>query len=95
MEKIFVIGSNSFSGASFVDFALQNGGQVIGTSRSLEPIDALLPYKWRDHQNFDFHQLDLNNDLNEIGELLHSVKPSYVMIDFAAACTTFQPSCSH
>jgi dTDP-glucose 4,6-dehydratase len=83
MEKIFVIGSNSFSGASFVDFALQSDAHITGTSRSLEPIDALLPYKWRDHQNFEFHQLDLNNDLNEIGELLHSIKPSYV-VNFAA-----------
>ena len=83
MEKIFVIGSNSFSGASFVDFALQNGGQVIGISRSSEPIDALLPYKWRDYHNFEFHRLDLNNDLNGIEELLHSVKPSYV-VNFAA-----------
>jgi dTDP-glucose 4,6-dehydratase len=83
MEKIFVIGSNSFSGASFVDFALQNGGQVIGTSRSPEPIDALLPYKWHDHHNFAFHQLDLNNDLHGIEELLQSVKPSYV-VNFAA-----------
>jgi len=83
MEKIFVIGSNSFSGASFVDFALQNGGQVIGTSRSAEPIDALLPYKWRDHHNFVFHQLDLNKDLHEIEGLLQSVKPNYV-VNFAA-----------
>ena len=43
METVFVIGSNSFSGASFVDFALKQNVKVIGTSRSDEPIDALLP----------------------------------------------------
>ena len=38
MSKVMVIGSNSFSGASFVDFALQQGCDVIGVSRSQEPI---------------------------------------------------------
>jgi dTDP-glucose 4,6-dehydratase len=83
METVFVIGSNSFSGASFVDFALQQGVKVIGTSRSEEPIPAMLPYKWRDHSNFAFHKLDLNKDLEGIEALLHSVKPKHV-VNFAA-----------
>jgi dTDP-glucose 4,6-dehydratase len=83
METVFVIGSNSFSGASFVDFALKQNVKVIGTSRSDEPIDALLPYKWNDHSDFVFHQLDLNKDLDGIEELILSVKPKYV-INFAA-----------
>jgi dTDP-glucose 4,6-dehydratase len=83
METVFVIGSNSFSGASFVDFALQQGVNVIGTSRSAEPINALLPYKWRDHSKFDFHRLDLNKDIQGITDLLHAVKPKHV-VNFAA-----------
>ncbi len=83
MEAIFVIGSNSFSGASFVDFALQQGVRVIGTSRSAEPIEAFLPYKWRDHHRFEFHQLDLNRDLERIADLLCAIKPRYV-VNFAA-----------
>jgi len=83
METVFVIGSNSFSGASFVDFALQKGVRVIGTSRSAEPIDAMLPYKWRDHSHFAFHELDLNKDLKGISELIDSVKPKHV-VNFAA-----------
>jgi dTDP-glucose 4,6-dehydratase len=83
METVFVIGSNSFSGASFVDFALQQGVKVIGTSRSEEPIPAMLPYKWREHSNFAFHKLDLNKDLDGIEALLHSVKPKHV-VNFAA-----------
>ena len=78
-----VIGSNSFSGASFVDYAIKKGVSVIGTSRSAEPIDAMLPYKWTDHRRFAFHKLDLNNDIQGISELLRSVKPRYV-INFAA-----------
>jgi dTDP-glucose 4,6-dehydratase len=83
MDTIFVVGSNSFSGATFVDFALQQGARVLGCSRSVEPIDAFLPYKWRAHSRFSFHHLDLNRDLRGITELLHDVKPEYV-VNFAA-----------
>lgn len=83
MPPVLIVGSNSFSGASFVDYLLEQGQKVIGTSRSLEPIDAMLPYKWRDHQNFVFHQLDLNKDLPRIIELINNQKPEYV-INFAA-----------
>lgn len=83
METVFIIGSNSFSGSSFVDFCLNQNVKVIGTSRSPEPIPALLPYKWRDHSNFTFHQLDLNKDIEKIEELIHSIKPKHV-INFAA-----------
>ena len=83
METVFVVGSNSFSGASFIDFALQQNMNVTGISRSVEPIDAMLPYKWRDHRRLSFHQLDLNKDLDAITELIHSIKPKYV-VNFAA-----------
>jgi dTDP-glucose 4,6-dehydratase len=83
MEKIFIIGSNSFSGASYCKFALNKEVRVIGTSRSKEPIDALLPYKWTSHENFQFHQLDLNQDLPSLISLIKKEKPSYIM-NFAA-----------
>lgn len=83
-ESVFVIGSNSFSGASFVDFALRKGAVVLGASRSVEPEDYFLPYKWSDAKsNFQFYQLDLNNDLDRIVEVLEERKPSYV-VNFAA-----------
>ncbi len=83
MSKLFVIGSNSFSGASFVDYALNKKAETIGISRSLEPVDAHLPYKWRSHQQFSFHQLDLNGHLPEIMALIQEFKPAYV-VNFAA-----------
>jgi dTDP-glucose 4,6-dehydratase len=83
MHKLLVIGSNSFSGASFIDFALEQGANVLGTSRSAPPVDALLPFKWRDHQNFHFSQLDLNTNLPEMIELINSEKPDYI-VNFAA-----------
>jgi dTDP-glucose 4,6-dehydratase len=83
METTLIIGSNSFSGATFTDFALAQGGKVIGTSRSAEPNDAFLPYKWHDNRNFTFHELDLNKHLKELTELVQDIKPSYV-VNFAA-----------
>ena len=83
MNNILVVGSNSFSGATFVDFALEQGATVTGTSRSAEPVDALLPYKWRDHSKFSFHELDLNLHLSEIMDLVNQHKPEYV-VNFAA-----------
>ena len=83
MQTIFVIGSNSFSGATFTNFALQQGARVLGISRSHEPIDAFLPYKWHDHCNFKFYPLDLNVHLAEITALIKEVKPAYV-VNFVA-----------
>ena len=83
MNSIVVVGSNSFSGATFVDFSIQQGVRVFGTSRSAEPIDAFLPYKWHDHANFSFHNLDLNRHTTEITALIRDVRPDYV-VNFAA-----------
>lgn len=83
MHKMVVVGSNSFSGASFVNFALGKSVKIIGTSRSPEPHPSLLPYKWRDHQQFSFEQLDLNHDLDKIMALIQDEKPDYV-VNFAA-----------
>lgn len=84
MDSVLVIGSNSFSGASFIDFLLSKKGvRVIGVSRSVESIKALTPYKWHDHKNFEFKQLDLNKNLMEIKALLNELRPEYV-VNYAA-----------
>lgn len=83
MHKMLVIGSNSFSGASFIDYALDKDVEMIGTSRSEEPHPALLPYKWRQHQNFRFEQCDLNRDLPELIDLIQQFKPEFI-VNFAA-----------
>jgi len=83
MDTIFIIGSNSFSGATFAKHALAKGFSVIGISRSNELIDVFLPYKWIDHANFSFYPLDLNKHLFDIKSLIHEVKPAYV-VNFAA-----------
>ena len=80
-EKIIVMGSNSFSGASFASFAINEGLEVIGISRSIEINPIFLPYKYSG-KNIEFHQLDLNHDLDKIMTLINSKKPEYV-VNFA------------
>jgi dTDP-glucose 4,6-dehydratase len=82
--KLAIIGSNSFSGASFVDYALNQGADVIGVSRSSEPNAAHLPYRWsRKEQAFQFFPYDLNKHLDALVALLKKERPAYV-VNFAA-----------
>lgn len=83
-ETFVVVGSNSFSGASFVAHLLENGARVFGVSRSPEPHRAFLPYRWkRSPGSFEFRQFDLNHDLEDIMGLIQAEKPDYV-VNFAA-----------
>jgi len=84
-KKIAVIGSNAFSGASFINFALDNGYSVVGLSRSAEQNDLFLPYANHPHRadRFSFHQLDINHDLERIIELMEAERPEYI-VNFAA-----------
>lgn len=80
-----VIGSNSFSGAHFVRHLIGKGYEVLGVSRSKEPAEVFLPYRWLPDwkERFEFEQVDLNHDLEHLMELLLSRRPSYV-VNFAA-----------
>jgi len=83
-EKIAVIGSNSFSGAHFVNYALNQGARVLGVSRSEEPIAPFLPYKSnKDLGNFKFQKLDINNNLPRIMAQIEDLQPEYV-VNFAS-----------
>jgi dTDP-glucose 4,6-dehydratase len=81
--KVLVIGSNSFSGSSFVNFALRKNAKVLGISRSVQPIEALNPSGWTKSTEFQFMQLDLNLQLTEIIHVIKAEKPDYV-VNFAA-----------
>jgi len=84
-EKIAVIGSNSFSGATFVRYLLDKDHDVLGFSRSKEPEDVFLPYKWFEYGRgrFHFKQSDLNDDIKKLIDILTEEKPSYI-VNFAA-----------
>ena len=81
---VLVLGSNSFSGASFCAHLLSQGQKVIAVSRSVEPDSALLPYKWQaNNKNLQFYPLDINHHLDEITALIKREKVSTVY-NFAA-----------
>ena len=81
--NVLVIGSNSFSGASFIKFLLEKDYYVFGCSRSHEKECFFLPYKWTNNKNFTFFQYDINKDTNKILELIKSEKIEYI-VNFAA-----------
>jgi dTDP-glucose 4,6-dehydratase len=84
MTKVLVLGSNSFSGASFCAWLLARGIDVIGASRSPEPHSLFLPYRWQDPVGrFTFHQIDLNHDLDRLDRLMRAERTS-VVVNFAA-----------
>jgi dTDP-glucose 4,6-dehydratase len=85
MQKVLVIGSNSFSGSDFIDLLLgETEYEVIGVSRSEEKSAVFLPYRLRDElSRFSFHQIDMNRDMDALRELLDRERPEYV-VNFAA-----------
>ncbi len=85
-KRFLVIGSNSFSGACFVDYLLGRGCEVLGASRSAEPHDVFLSYKWGSNSergHFSFRQIDINHQLDELLGWVEEFKPEYV-VNFAA-----------
>src|SRR2546430_3529021 len=83
-EKYLILGSNSFSGATFADFLATEGLDVLATSRSDEPHEAFLPYKWQKRPgNVRFRRIDLNHDLDALKTLLASERPTHI-VNFAA-----------
>ena len=95
MKTVLVLGSNSFSGADFVDLLLgETDYRVIGVSRSPEKTPLFLAYRGReDLSRFRFYQADLNHDLDCLFELMADVKPAYV-VNFAAQ-SEVGPSWAH
>jgi dTDP-glucose 4,6-dehydratase len=83
-EKYLILGSNSFSGATFADFLAAEGHDVLATSRSDEPHEAFLPYKWQKRAGqVRFGRIDLNHDLDGLKALLVSERPTHI-VNFAA-----------
>ena len=86
MSAVLVLGCNSFSGASFVRYLLQQGVDVIGASRSPEAAEVFLPCKWLTKEQqvrFQFIQLDLNHDLDKLEQLIRK-EHIRVVANFAA-----------
>ncbi len=84
MSKVLVIGSNSFSGASFCAWLMDRGVDVIGVSRSPQPADVMLPHRWgKKPGKFTFHRIDLNQDLHKLDSLIRKERFN-IVCNFAA-----------
>ncbi|MEQ9144255.1 MAG: GDP-mannose 4,6-dehydratase [Parvibaculaceae bacterium] len=82
--KFLILGANSFSGATFADYLAEQGYDVIATSRSEQPSDAFLPYKWQPRPGkVRFEVVDLNHDLDRLDALMKAERPTHV-VNFAA-----------
>jgi len=83
-KPILVIGSNSFSASSFIDYCLAQGYKVIGVGRSKEIERVFRAYsKNQNLQNFTFKQIDLNGGHKQIVELVNQDKIE-IVFNFAA-----------
>ena len=82
--RILVIGSNSFSGASLINYLLNKNHKIIGFSRRKEINKLFLPYKNNKNlKNFQFFQIDLNKNLTTALKVIKKLRPS-VIVDFSA-----------
>lgn len=84
LNKIFVLGSNSFSASNFINHKLSKDTKIIGVSRSKEYKNFLLPYKKNKNiKNFKFYKYNINNHLKKIIDLIDDFKPN-IIVNFAA-----------
>ena len=82
-DTFLIIGSNSFSGSSFINHLLNKDFKVIGISRGPEK-KTLNPYKSNKNlKNFKFYRVDLNHNSKKILEIIKKFKPNFI-INFAA-----------
>lgn len=86
MNKFLVIGSNSFTGACFIDFLLnkESDCRIVGLSRSEQKSALFLPYLTNpQRKRFDFVKTDLNHDLALMNKIIDDFRPDYI-VNFAA-----------
>ena len=78
IKKIVVIGSNSFSAGSLINFLLKKNFKVYGISRSKINSKNFLRFDPK-NKNFIFKKLDLNKNCHKILEIVKRTKPNYVI----------------
>ena len=86
VQRMMVLGSNSFTGGHFIDYVLnQSDCEIIGISRSPEYHPFFLPFLYKKERTdrYTFYQLDVNKDIEEICLMCDNLKPD-VIVNFAA-----------
>lgn len=85
-KKVLVIGSSSFSGASFSHWMLEKGWKVWGAARKNVLLSTFLPYLSSNNvQHFTPFNFDLNNK-HDIARLTEEVRDNQIefIVNFAA-----------
>ena len=85
-KKILVLGSSSFSGASFIKHLLEkNNFEIFGTYRKNKK-KSLLPYKFsKNYKTFKNFRIDFSKNNKLLEKLILKIKPEYI-VDFASIC---------
>ncbi len=84
MKKIFILGSNSFSGNHLIKFLLKKNKIVIGCSLSKKSdpkFNCLSELNNNLIKNFKFERVDINKNFFKIKKIILKYKPS-IIIDF-------------
>ncbi len=83
-KKILILGANSFSGNSLVNYYLNKNKSVVGISRSTKINKIMSSFsKNKNVKNYKFYQLDINKDLKKILSITNSFKPD-IIINYTA-----------
>ena len=82
--KIFIIGSNSFIGSSYVRYLFQNSleKKIYGCSRNKKKKIKTINFNIQE-KNYFFYRIDLNKNIDDLIRLLKKIKPQ-IIINFAA-----------
>ncbi len=86
MNKILIIGSNSFAGSNFINYLLKKKIKVYAVSRRNEINKEYLIYKKNKHIDyFKFYKINLNvkTDLNKLIRIIKNKQIKYI-VNFAA-----------
>ena len=82
MEKIFILGSNSFSGNHLTSYLLNKNYKVYGISQSNKyPKKFNVLSETTSNKKFVFYRLNINKDFDKLKKILLRIKPS-IIIDF-------------
>ncbi len=79
-ERCLVLGSNSCAGSHFINYALQQGAEILATSRSPENPQRYLAYP---KGSVDYQKLNLNSGESAISKVFSGFKPTSV-VNFAS-----------
>ncbi len=82
--KYIILGSNSFSGFSFIKFLLKKNKKVLGISRSKLPKELKSYINIFKNKRFKFYQLDLNKNLDEIIKIINKQDEKFNIINFSS-----------